>query len=82
MPHDLTRLNDLHGAVLIAEMALHKAIAEELPKGSSVYWVHGKSLRYARVVDHSSERILVESSAGKRYWIHAWRVYHDGHACA
>ena len=82
MPYDMKRLEELHGALYMAKVALLESVIEELPAGTEVTWTHGGYPRSGTVKYHSGTRTYVTSYTGKEYWIDTWRIYHDGTAKA
>lgn len=72
---EMRRVIKARTAVREAAKRLTQAVAEEMPIGSLVSYVHGKYVRFARVVQHCyGDDLLVVSDRGKRYRLSSWRV--------
>lgn len=68
------RLKQLRKAIMVAEDAYARALAEEYPPGSWIVYRHGHYLVAAEVTDHSGDRVRVCGDSGREYWISGYRI--------
>lgn len=63
-----------HARLKDAATAYDKAIAETLHHGRLVAWKHGDKWRHGTVLRTVGDRVLIASTAGKEYWLYAYRI--------